>query len=638
LHGLTVIEHNICSVNKRDNVLMHFLISRLICALSVIIAMSCGAAETEQHSQDVAYYFQQTATKLDEEKVLQLAQQIIPNRHYYTSDTIAKMFVLLADLALRKQEFGKAAQFAEDGLAIMVNDLDVQLALRFKFAAASYLAGNYSQLLRLSEQLVDVLAEQQLTESKLLALGYRAVANAQLTNYQAAITDVARIKTLMAEIAKPRYHVELYQVLANVNHYLGNHQAALDYYLTILKLKFDTAETVLVEQVYYQIAEEYRQLSKYDDAFNAYWEGRKFAMASGDPVQIAYAELGLAELLLQQEKYQQAYDALIKIEKLFNAQDLPSIYLTTLIALAKSALHIDKPLFAYQVLTQAESIAQGIVLSREQLDFYRLLAQKYQYQGEYQRVSESLNLYISKMDQFLSIEKLKRLTKDQVKQHSEKSSELTQYLSEQEEFKASFNEKLQRQQQLQWISLMFIICLIFIAIYLWIKYRSLRLNHEFMELEKPEYYLASPVKTRQIYQLEFIKARKYQYPITVVLLSISNWSDIKFNFRKKVVAEVVKTIATIINEHISEFDHVGSVEPGEYLLLFPHQSTSTISLVINQLIEALNVRFFANLGNFSVIIQHTIASPAAPDIDPFVFLSTLTDATTPFTNLPKEKS
>jgi hypothetical protein len=91
--------------------------------------------------------------------------------------------------------------------------------------------------------------------------------------------------------------------------------------------------------------------------------------------------------------------------------------------------------------------------------------------------------------------------------------------------------------------------------------------------------------------------------------------------------EVSKTLATLLNESKGEFDEAGTINDGEYLLLGPHQTESEIAAKLHGLAEAIKVRFFANLGNYSVKIGYAYGLPTAQDIDPYIFLSRLSETT-----------
>ena len=158
------------------------------------------------------------------------------------------------------------------------------------------------------------------------------------------------------------------------------------------------------------------------------------------------------------------------------------------------------------------------------------------------------------------------------------------------------------------------------------KHRATKLKKAHEALEKPSYIIATPIQTKQLYQKNFNMARKFSYPLTLSYISISNWQELTLKFNKKIVAEVSREIASVINEHINEFENAGLINEGEYLLIFPHQHKNEVAMIIEKLVSALKLRFFANLGEFSVIIAYSIESPNFQDIDPYIYLSQLSDS------------
>ena len=79
-------------------------------------------------------------------------------------------------------------------------------------------------------------------------------------------------------------------------------------------------------------------------------------------------------------------------------------------------------------------------------------------------------------------------------------------------------------------------------------------------------------------------------------------------------------------EQLTEFDQAGLLNDGEYLLLFEHQCEDEVKGKIISLEQALSVRFFANLGDFSVTISYALKKPDFKDIDPYVFLARLCES------------
>ncbi|NQY87231.1 MAG: hypothetical protein HRT51_05665 [Colwellia sp.] len=212
---------------------------------------------------------------------------------------------------------------------------------------------------------------------------------------------------------------------------------------------------------------------------------------------------------------------------------------------------------------------------------------------------------------------------------STKTRKLVIKLVEQSELTALFSSKYRQQQLFILISSIISFLLLVYIIILRIKQRRKRLQTVYDAVDKPSYILANYIQTKQLYQTSFNMARKYNYSLTLGYVSITNWQELTFKFNKKIVAEVSRSIASLINEHLNEFESAGLINDGEYLLFFPHQHQNNVSKTIEKLISALKLRFFANLAEFSVIISYSIKSPDFQGLDPYIFLSRLSDSIKP---------
>ena len=122
-------------------------------------------------------------------------------------------------------------------------------------------------------------------------------------------------------------------------------------------------------------------------------------------------------------------------------------------------------------------------------------------------------------------------------------------------------------------------------------------------------------------------ARKYQYSISVVYLAVENWQELNFHFNRKILIDVSQALAVIINENLDEEDYAGVLSAGEYLFLCPHQTPEQVAIKSSRIQQEIKTRFFVNLGDHSVKIKCSVDSPDIQDIDPYVFLSRLSEAT-----------
>ena len=608
---------------------LNHLIFLLFCIISSFSV--CGrqhspeSIEIEQNILKTNRLYELDKEALPYDEVIRIASAIIQHRRYYESDIIGKVYVLLADIATNKGDLARAFQFAKDGLTLNPLKPSIKLNLLLKMAAGYFIKGKHQQIFKIAEQVIELAKENNEIKFLLLGFSYRSMAFALIGEHHNALIDLQQVEKLISENPRFAEQVELLEILASAHDYLGDHKTALTMHLKLLKLRFDLSKMHNVGKTYNNLANSYLSLGQLDDAYNAYWEAKKYAEKNAAPIRIAFAGLGIGKVLYLQGDYHGAYSALLQAEQLFKGQNLTKPYLSSLIALAKASLKTDRRSFAYKLLQQAEVLSENVELTFKQFELIDLLSTMYSYQGEYKKAHALLLRYNELRKSKKISAKASDLSQKKISKASDKSRDLMIKLAEKSELSANFTEKYQRQQMMiVGLILIIVLLLTFIASF-WFKLRANRLNTAYHEVEKPVYYLASPSQTKNIYQLSYKKARKYEYPLTIVYLSVINWTELNFKFSKKIVQEVTKTLATLINEHVEEFDHAGVINEGEYLLLYPYQTCEEVEEKLAKLEEAIKVRFFANLGDFSVNIRYALDTPTFQDIDPYIFLSRLSD-------------
>ena len=559
------------------------------------------------------------------DEVVGLATEIVQHRQLYNKEVIAKSYVLLAEVAENKGDAARSFQFAVDGLTYKPLPAEIQLNLEIKLASGYFAKGMYRNVFHFVEQALKLAKDKEIIKYQLLALGYRAMANALVGNEKKASADLVSIKLLIDTHQQYAEHLELLDIIAISYHYLGDYKTAMEMHERILKLRFALNKMNGIEETYYNLAGAYLQFGKYDDAYNAFWEVKQIAETNNWPIKRAYAELGIGKVFLGQEDYKQAYPALVEAENSFKGQNLNKPYLSALTALAKVSLATNRKEFGYELLSIAEELMQIAELTSEQIELYALLAKKYEEQGQPELALARLNQYVKLQHQFYKDTKMHIIHTPEAPKFKESNKNIALNLARSYEEHTEYSEKLAIQKKYLSILAITVILLLVVLIVQWLSYRSKKQNYVYEQIERPVYIVANPAQTKYIYHRAFKKARKYEYPLSVGYLTIANWQDLTFSFNKKVINEVNRTIATLINEHLGEFDQSGQISEGEYILLYPHQTIEEANVLFEKLLEALKVRFFANLGEFSVNIRYSVGSPNVQDIDPYIFLSRLSD-------------
>ncbi|WP_114324949.1 tetratricopeptide repeat protein [Candidatus Colwellia aromaticivorans] len=587
----------------------------------------------------VEHLFKQNAETLNYHKVIEISKKIINQRINYPSEIVAKTYLLLANVASNKGELETAIQFTNDGLAIATQNQATRLRLQINLAKIFSAKKQYQQLLTTVQKAINTPQNKKYTASFLIALGYRSVAFAMLGQHAKALVDLQQVEIVISQNPAFSEYISLLAILANAYYHLGDYRTALTVQLRILKLRFNLNILNNIDQTYFHLANTYYRLNRFNDAYTTYWESKNYAIKKEAPIYVGYASQGLSLTLLRQKQYDAAKTEALKANKLFYQHNLPTPYLESMIILIQIYHAIKQEEQSFSLLLKAEKLVINIKLSADYIIFYKYLADMYLVKQDLNKAylwkkkySDALLeniLFIKKTIEFNNYPVSSEIGKPHKNKNipaSKKARELAIKLAEQSELTSTFSDKFRKQQLFILISTIITALLLIFIVILRVKQRRQRLLSEYDALEKPSYILANPVQTKQSYQANFNMARKYNYPLTLGYISITNWQELTFQFNKKTVLEVSRGIARLINEQLNEFENSGIINNGEYLLFFPHQNKEDVTKTIEKLVSTLKLRYFANLGEFSVLIAYSIESPDFQDIDPYIFLSQLSNS------------
>lgn len=616
---------------------LHAFLIFLLCIFNFSALANNTLLSQEKLITQVEHLFKQNAETLNYHNVVELSNKIINQRIDYPSEIVAKTYLLLANVAINKGELETALQFTNDGLATATQNQAIILPLQINLAKIFSAKKQYKELLTTVQQAINAPQIKKNTRCFLIALSYRSVAFSMLGQHTKALIDLQQVETVIQQNPAFSEHISLLTILANAYYHLGDYQTALMVQLKVLKLRFNLNRLHNIDQTYFHLANAYYRLNRFNDAYTAYWEAKDYAIKKNAPIHIAYASQGLSLTLLRQKQYNVAKIEASKAAELFYKHNLATSYLESLIILSQIYHAIEQEDESFSLLLKAEQLAINVKLSTDYIIFYQYLAnmyfvkqdlnKAYLWQHKYSDTLVEHLLFTNKIIEFNSDPlSSKVVNANKTIPASTKLRKLAIKLAEQSELTSSFSSKFRMQQLFIVISTIITLLLLVFITLLWIKQRRKRLQTEYEALERPSYLLANAVQTKQRYQTTFNMARKYNYPLTLSYISITNWQELTFQFNKKTVLEVSRGIASLINEQLGEFESAGLINNGEYLLSFPHQNKEKVTKTIEKLVSALKLRFFANLGEFSVIVAYSIESPDFQDIDPYIFLSQLSDS------------
>ncbi|XQW85040.1 tetratricopeptide repeat protein [Thalassotalea piscium] len=605
-------------------------LSTMSCLLILILVVFSRHALAQtmgvvDNIKQVEFLFLQEKETLHAEEVLSLANNIIRKRHFYSTNTVAKVYILLANIAENKGDLGKSIQFARDGIALVGIDNVLKIDLLLKLAAGHYVEGHFHQVNKFAQQAVILSRQVAPVKYLLIALSYSAMSNALIANNSKAYQELKEISQLLLDNDEFKDHLDVIEILALAHLYQHDYFVAKTLYNKAIKLRFESGRMEAIDRSYYYLALIDLKLNRLDDAYSGFYQAKQLATKNQLPIRVAFADLGLGKVLLQQQSIQKSIEHLKAAEIQLQSESFGAPHLSALIALAKAYAEMDDKLASYSILERVEVLTKSIEVSYDQLELYSLLAEMYVDQNNYSKAFDAYKKQVTFYQQYYFQKPL--FTQNVMDGSLDlQNRQIALNVAEHSDLRQSYFEKYQDAKKVIYMLITLLFILIVFSCYLYLNQRNSRLNKAYDDVEKPIDFIASPTQTKQMYQLKYKEARKFEYILSIGYLSIDNWQELTFRFNKKVVAEVVKTFGILINEYVSEFDRVGLIKDGEYLFISPHQSKESLQGKLNLLSNALKTRFFANLGDFSVKISYSTESPSVQDIDPFIFLSRLSES------------
>lgn len=230
------------------------IITLFSCVLSGQVAAQQARDVVRENSEKVAALYHTEKDLLDYEEIVQLTTEIVRFRQQYPKDIIAQAYVLLSEVANSKGDSARAFQFAVDGLTYKPLPSEIQLNLEIKLASGYFVKGKYHNVFHFVEQAFDLAEQEGLKQYQLLALGYRAMANALIGDSKKATNDLIAIKAIVDENRQYAEYIELLEIIATSYQYLGDYQTAVEMHERILKLRFALNKTAGIDQTYYNLA------------------------------------------------------------------------------------------------------------------------------------------------------------------------------------------------------------------------------------------------------------------------------------------------------------------------------------------------------------------------------------------------
>ena len=88
-------------------------------------------------------------------------------------------------------------------------------------------------------------------------------------------------------------------------------------------------------------------------------------------------------------------------------------------------------------------------------------------------------------------------------------------------------------------------------------------------------------------ECEFIRSRRFQRPLSVILVSIKDFEKIKSEYDEQVVTQILIQVADRCKLRIRDLDYFGRYDENKFILLLPEADKSAIQKVAERLCTAV---------------------------------------------------
>ncbi len=138
----------------------------------------------------------------------------------------------------------------------------------------------------------------------------------------------------------------------------------------------------------------------------------------------------------------------------------------------------------------------------------------------------------------------------------------------------------------------------------------------------------SPFSQAQILHLmktEFARARRYSYPVSVVLLGVDRLGALVDMHGSQLREVVRKELGKMVQEKTRGADHLGLVSDERYLVVMPHTDEEQATLVATRILKAFK-QLEVKIGNSELALTLSIGVASCEDRDTLFFDTMLSRA------------
>ncbi|MBL6445360.1 tetratricopeptide repeat protein [Fulvivirga sp. 29W222] len=508
--------------------------------------------------------------------------------------------------ALLKIKLGKYEQAKEICDTILVLSMQENYskgkAKAYKgLGAVSFYQGDYQQALnhtytrlKINQELKDSLAIQDCYYS--LGLMYR-----RQGNHEKSLENLFLSLEIIKKLGLKNNSASNYNSIGLVYMYRGNHQLALKYYLKAFEICEEFGDTKVKPEVLNNIGVVYEEEKKYEMALDYYLRSLQTFKKLGSKREIALSLHNIGNIYEKQGLYDKSLEYQLQSLALFEVTEVKVERTYPLLAIGRVYRKQNLLLEARRFLSDALQISQEtgfklniknaahqLALVEEALENYKAA---YNYHVLFKQMSDSL----------INEDNTEAITKMQTEYEFDQERDSIQFANEKE--KLVLSQKIQSQQNKQYVTIVGIIILIVLLYILYRYYLSKQKANKLLQQRNEEI----DRQKRELESLDHIKSRFFanishelRTPLTLISAPISSLT------KRDLPEEAVQELNFISNNTSKLQSLVDDI-----LQLSKLESHKIEVKSENVAIASLLTRIFSNFSSMAVYLEITYES----DID-----------------------
>lgn len=556
---------------------------------------------------------------LDPQKALMAAELALKELPASSRDR-AHWEAIAADSSMVLELPGQAFRHTQSGLKLLSEpDRSAELGQRLliSLAASQSRTGHLQDALKTINKVIANLESRDLPSWLLVeALTERADMYSNSSNFRAALADLLQAYALARPTGTRGLRGDVAGYLGNVYMAMGDYALAIQYSREGLASAIQRNELVTQSIEEFSLAQALQLSGQFVEAEQYYKSSRLHSEQIGDLQGVAFANLGLADMALKDKKFKKAEQMFRNALPIFITSKNMNSQASIALGLGEIALARGQYQKADEQANKVLEISQKIQSRRYEMGAHDLLSKGYVARGDYQ--SAFTHSSLARQLEKTKLVAARNLSVAGMEERfaSERQKQENKLLQQKNEFNERELIEQKRRAAIYYAASISLLILVGFLIYAGYKNSKLRDKLSKLALTDVLTGIANRRSVMAIFEQEFIRARRYGFPLSVAMLDLDHFKSINDSYGHDAGDEVLREFCQMVREHLRLTDSFGRWGGEEFIIIFPHTSADDAIISINRICDGMDSLPYKKLrGERQATFSAGLAFQTSEDVD-----------------------